>query len=590
MQFNKGQYEAINTLAKRALILAGAGTGKTSVIINRIAKLINDGVNPSKIITTTFTNKAAKELQERLHKIVGEAVFSMYCGTFHRISTQILRKHYDKVGLNQDFQILTDDDQRRLVKGFLKELGKDEKPKVILDKISKYKETGKKKEDDLFFYKIYEMYNNMLIENSLLDYSDLIKHAVFLFKNYSEIADSLCDHILVDEYQDINGLQYEWITLLSKNAGLFCVGDEDQSIYAFRGANIEYIQRFTNDFADAQVIKLEENYRSCSQILRGAVNLISKNNKKFEKNLIAANEQLVGFIKVNKTFNEYEEAELIAKRIAFYKSEYPEYSIGVLVRTNMQIAYIEHALVEAQISYDIASGRKFYEKKEVQDLVCYLRAIYSENDFLAFTRIINTPKRGIGEAKLNLFLDAMKSLQCNFEMALTTLMDQLPRTAKEKCKIFLMQIQLYRRDAQNISLVDLVDLILKDTNYIELEEIKDKKNIEAMKDHLKKYTSLKDFLENLQFSVEDSNDNFVQIMTIHAAKGLEFDVVLAPGWEENVFPSMLSKNLFELEEERRLAYVAVTRAKMYFEIFHVVSRKINGRYSSQMPSRFIFDL
>lgn len=590
MKLNKGQLKAVSTNSKRSLILAGAGTGKTSVIVNRIAYLIENGAIPGKIIATTFTNKAAKELQERLHKIIGEKAYEIYCGTFHKVSTQILRKYSLEIGLAQNFQVLNDDDQKRLIKGILKELVREEKPKVLLEKISKYKETGKKDDKDALFLKVFDLYSKALIENSFLDYSDLIEKAMFLFKNCPEIVKSICDNVLIDEYQDINGLQYQWIKYLSVDANLFCVGDEDQSIYAFRGADITYIQNFVKDFQDAEIIYLEENYRSCADILKGAVRLIGKNNKQFKKNLIAANEELKGIIKVNKVYNEYEEASIIVKKVIEYQALYPNYTIGILVRTNMQIAYIEHALVQNNILYNISGGHKFYDKKEVKDLIGYLRSIVSENDFLAFSRIVNTPKRGMGDIKLQLLLDAMKSLKCNFEVALSTFLDQLPRATKEKCRIFLNLIQTFRKDRLSCSLPELADKILKDTNYLELEDIKDLKNIEILKDNMKQYSTLEDFLENIQFIVDDTSNNAVQLMTIHGAKGLEFDIVFAPGWEENVFPSLLSKTAMDIEEERRLAYVAITRARFYLEIFYANSRKINGKYMYQMPSRFIFDI
>ncbi|WP_342261761.1 ATP-dependent helicase [Alphaproteobacteria bacterium endosymbiont of Tiliacea citrago] len=587
--FNKAQEEAIKSENKRILILAGAGTGKTSVVINRIVKIIQEGTPANQIVATTFTNKAAKELLTRLSLIIGEEAKSIYCGTFHKISAQILRKYSSLVSLEPNFQLLTEDDQKRIIKNYLKSVGSEEKPKVLLDKISQYKETGKTK-DDILFIKTYEFYQKTLKENNFLDYSDLIQKAVDLFANNEDANKEICSHLLVDEYQDINGLQYKWIKNLSKDASLFCVGDEDQSIYAFRGANIKYIQSFQEDFQEAKIIKLEENYRSCSQILRGAVNVISKNRKKYIKNLISANETLTGFIKVNKVFNEYDEAAYIAKKVIDYQKNYPDYTIGVLVRTNLQLLAIEQALVENNIKYKLSAGKKFYDKKEILDLISYLRAINSAEDFLAFSRIINTPKRGIGEAKQSMFLDAMKSLNCGFENALIALLDQLPKAVSEKCKIFLMQIKTWRALLKETKPIEVLKAILKDTKYIELEDIKEMKNIDALKDHLKQYEVLSDFLENLQFTTEEEESNEVQIMTMHGAKGLEFDIVIAPGWEENIFPSMLSKTTEELEEERRLAYVTITRAKRFLDILYTTSRRINGKFFSQIPSRFIFEL
>lgn len=587
--FNFSQKQAVDSDSSRILVLAGAGTGKTSVMVSRIARIVQSGVPPDKIVATTFTNKASRELLFRLSNLIGSSASSLYCGTFHKISSQILRTHGHLVGLSANFQLLTDDDQRRIIKGYLKEVGKDEKPKVLVDKISKYKETGQAN-DDLFFIKVFEFYQKTLRENNFLDYSDLIQKAVVLFNDFPLVASDLCQHILVDEYQDINGLQYEWIKGLSRAASLFCVGDEDQSIYAFRGANIRYIQSFNDDFPEAEIIKLEENYRSCSQILKGAVSVISRNRKKYAKNLIAANPDLSGMICVDKVFNEYDEAALVAKKILQYKANFPECSIGVLVRTNLQLLTIEQSLVENNIPYKVSSGKKFYDKKEVLDLVCYLRAINSPDDFLAFSRIINTPKRGVGEVKQGMFLNAMKSLNCRFENALSSLLGELPKATAEKCRLFLSQIKQWRLLLDSSSPLSLLDAILKDLNYVVLEGVKEHKNIDALRDNIKKYDDLPSFLENLQFSVDEEEVNDVQIMTMHAAKGLEFDIVIAPGWEENIFPSMLSRSSEEIEEERRLAYVTITRAKRFLNILYACSRKINGKYFNQVPSRFLFDL
>jgi DNA helicase-2/ATP-dependent DNA helicase PcrA len=591
MNLNEGQLAAINSTTSKTLVLAGAGTGKTRVIVKRIEKLIQEGTPASKIIATTFTNKAAFELKQRLISSIGVQGNEIICGTFHKISAQILRSHHNLIGLESNFQLLNEDDQKRLIKRILQELGKEGTPKNILEAISQIKETKIPSEDKLI-KQIFPIYQDELARNRFLDYSDLIQKAVFLFKQYPDLTHEIAHSVLVDEYQDVNLSQYEWITLLSQKSALFCVGDEDQSIYAFRGANIKYIQQFEKDFPECSIIKLEENYRSCKEILKGATNLISKNNKKFHKNLFTTNELLKGQIRITKVYNEYQEAEFIAKSIAVWKSIYPDYKIGVLVRTNMQISYIEHALVEAKIPYAVNTGRKFYAKKEIQDVIAYLRAIEYPNDFLAFSRIINAPKRNMGDVRINTLLDAMKSLGCEFESALQTLMHQLPRNASEKCRILLMQMQNWRKIKDQVKVKDLIKQILSDVKYAELEELKEnqQKNIEALKDQSDQHENLINFLENLQFSTQDEGQVDVEIMTMHAAKGLEFDIVFSPGWEEDIFPSALTRTKDELEEERRLAYVAITRAKHFLEITHAISRKIQGRHSNQMPSRFIFDL
>jgi len=588
---NQRQQEAADSLNQQILVLAGAGTGKTRVIIKRIERLVKEGVEPNKIVVTTFTNKAAAELRHRLAATVGNAAYSIVCGTFHKISAQFLRVHGNAIGLDTSFQLLNDDDQIRLVKRLLKTLDIEKTPRSILEQISQFKETGKKPYEKAFDI-IFDMYESELQKNNYLDYSNLIQKATELFEMRPEIADILANYVLIDEYQDINRAQYKWIILLSKNKNLFCVGDEDQSIYSFRGSSIEYIQKFNKDFPNAHIIQLEENYRSAEAILTGATRLIRKNTKAFEKKLIAMDKEKEGYLRVHKVFNEFEEAAMIANLAAQWKQKNPEYKIAVLVRTNMQVYPIEHAFVESKIPYNITSGKKFYMKREIQDIISYLRILISPQDFLAFARVLNSPKRNMGDVRLNMLLDAMKSLDCSFENALSTLLHQLPRNAGEKCKILLMQIQNWRSLKDKIKLPDLIEKILNDIQYRTQEEFTPAmdQSITNLKEHTVNAKSLEDFLENLQFLDSEEESNDIQIMTMHGAKGLEFDIVIAPGWEENVFPSPLARDKAELEEERRLAYVTITRAKQYLEIIHTCSRRINGQYKHQMPSRFIFDL
>ncbi len=593
MSLNAGQLAAVTSTAQQTLVLAGAGTGKTRVIIKRIELLIEQGVSANKIVATTFTNKAANELKHRLSLSVGTKAFEIICGTFHKISSQFLRQHSDKIDIDPNFQILVEDDQRRLLKRLLKQLDSEKTAKMLIEQISQFKETGKiaAKDYNDFFKTIFGMYEDELIANNYLDYSDLIQKSIFLFQSHPDITSEICSHLLVDEYQDINSAQYKWITLLSKNKNLFCVGDEDQAIYSFRGASVEYIQRFKQDYPQANIVKLEENYRSASQILTGATKLISKNPREFIKTLIAATDK-EGYIRISKVFNEYEEARLIANLAAQWKQKNADYKIGVLVRTNMQVHPIEHAFVEAKIPYTIASGKKFYLKKEIQDIIAYLRILLFPHDFLAFSRVLNAPKRNMGEARLTMLLDAMKSLDCHFEQALATLLPQLPKNASEKCKVLLMQIQNWRAQKNIMKLEDLCEKILQDIQYRHQEDYTtaQEDSINELKLQLKTATSLESFLENLQFDDSSDESSEIIIMTMHAAKGLEFDIVIAPGWEENIFPSMLAREQKEVEEERRLAYVTITRAKQYLEIIHTMNRRINGQHKHQMPSRFLFDL
>lgn len=594
MSLNQGQHEAVFSQSQQTLVLAGAGTGKTRVIVQRIEELIKNGADPSKIISTTFTNKAAKELKIRLFNSIGERALEIICGTFHKISAQFLRKYYEEVGMQKNFQVLTEDDQKQLIKRFLKQLDSDKKPKMIIDHISQLKETGKldDRHNNQLFKTIFKQYEEELIANNYLDYSDLIQRAIFLFKTHPQIAQELATDLLVDEYQDINHAQYNWISLLGTNKRLFCVGDEDQAIYSFRGASIEYIQKFKKDYPDACIVKLEENYRSAKEILNGAIKLISQNVREHKKVLLSNGEK-EGFIRINKAFNEYEEAMLIAQLAAQWKAKNADFNIAILVRTNMQIHMIEHALVESKIPYTIASGKKLYLRKEVQDIIAYLRILLFPHDFLAFTRIINTPKRYIGKTRLDMLLTAMKNLECNFEQTLETMLNQLPKNANEKCKLFLIQLQNWRALYNSgIKLDALCERILSDIEYRKQDDFTpaQEKALENINLQLAQATSLENFLENLQFEDSTQESEGLIIMTMHAAKGLEFDIVIAPGWEEDVFPSVLAKDKKEIEEERRLAYVTITRAKQYLEIIHTKNRRINGQHKKQIPSRFLFEL
>lgn len=591
MNLNEAQEAAVESENPAILVLAGAGTGKTRVIIRRIEKIIEKGGYANKIVATTFTNKASREMKERLIKNIGMKSQAITCGTFHRISMNLLRLYGHHIGLPENFQILNEDDQSKLIKRLCKELGSDSRnPRNIAELISTHKESEKKITKDPFFTKLFNAYDEELRRTAFLDYSDLIQHTIFLFENKPEIRKSIADHILVDEYQDVNESQYKWIKLISEGKNLFCVGDEDQSIYSFRGANIKYIQKFEEDFPNAHIIKLEENYRSTSEILTGAGNIIRKNRRKFEKNLKASTNEK-GIIRITKTLNEYEEANLVARKIAEWMRQKDDLKIGVLVRTNAQIAYIEQALVQAKINYSISSGKKFYLKKEIQDILAYLRVILYPHDYFAFSRIINTPKRGIGETRLATLLTAMKSLNCLPEEALASLLPQLPKITSEKIKILLLQLNNWR-DCKDILKPDaLVEKIMEDINYKKEEDLKDKQKetLNNLIGQLKETKNIEEFLENIQFSGQEEENN-IEIMTIHASKGLEFDIVIAPGWEENVFPSPLSKTHEELEEERRLAYVTITRAKRGIDITYASTRRINGKFSVQIPSRFIFDI
>jgi DNA helicase-2/ATP-dependent DNA helicase PcrA len=584
---NERQSEAVYSPSSRILVLAGAGTGKTRVIVNRIANLVAQGVPVSRIVATTFTNKAAAELKHRLSVAIGQPAYNIICGTFHRISAQFLKQHGASIGLDPSFQTLNEDDQRRIVRRLVKDSSQEVKIANVIEKISQVKERIITLDSQNFEFKqLFTKYLEELRANNYLDYSDLISQALVLFEKIPSPA----DHILIDEYQDINQQQYRWINLLASGKNLFCVGDEDQAIYSFRGSSIEYIQRFQQDFPDASIISLEENYRSAKEILHKATQLIVKNSRAHEKRLIAADQTIVGSVHITKAYNEFDEGRIVATSAKHWLSK--SASIGILVRTNLQVFTIEQALIEAQIPYTIANSKKFFLKKEIQDMLSYLKIILYPRDFIAFSKVINSPKRYIGEVRLQAIFDAMNTLETDFETALETMLPHLARNAAEKCKLFLLQLKNWRTLLSDRKYDELLDIILRETEYMKQDDFTpaQKQSVLNLKSQLKKATDLADFLETIQFLDEQESSVGAQIMTMHGAKGLEFDVVIAPGWEEDVFPSMLARDKKEIEEERRLAYVVITRARRHLEIIYATHRRIHGQYKSQMPSRFLFDM
>lgn len=594
MNLNEEQLEAVSSTHAHTLVLAGAGTGKTRVIIRRIETLVAAEVNPSKIVAATFTNKASMELRHRLITNIGPQARDIICGTFHRISAQFLKNHCDKIGLASSFQLLTEDDQKKILKKILKDLAQETRMQNLLERISQTKErvsnTATNFLQDLRFKKIFDEYQKELTEGNYLDYSDLMMLSIKLFETQPELINNLVEHVLVDEYQDINDAQYKWIQLISRGKTLFCVGDEDQAIYSFRGANVEYIQRFQQDYPEAKIVKLEKNYRSAAKILTGATNLISKNPRIYKKQLIPTTDK-TGQINITRAYNEYDEAQLVANIVTKWLAH--GYKIGILVRTNLQIYPIEQSLVLAKIGYNVTSNRRFYDRKEIQDLIAYLKILVHPRDAMAFARMINTPKRHIGPAKQQILLDAMKELDTDAINSIKAVLPKMPKNAAEKCKILMMQMQNWYAMLTTAKPEAILEKILADIDYIKQEDCQasHREHIRHLKDHLSKADSLKDFLDDVQFSgIEVESEYKVHLMTMHAAKGLEFDIIVSPGWEENVFPSGLAKSKKELEEERRLAYVVITRARECVEITHARMRRINGQVLTLIPSRFLFDL
>jgi DNA helicase II / ATP-dependent DNA helicase PcrA len=630
LNLNNQQKEAVLHVDGPLLILAGAGSGKTKVLTTRVAHLIEtQKCWPSQILCVTFTNKAANEMRERILKILSAQSSSLpWLGTFHSISNKILRRHAEAVGLKSNFTILDTLDQLRLIKNIIESENIDIKkipPKLVAAFIDDWKNKGLipsevKINNENYIkdtaLKIYRIYQQRLRIMNCVDFGDLILHCVTIFKTMPEILELYHNnfkYILVDEYQDTNFIQNIWLNLLSKkNNNLCCVGDDDQSIYSWRGAEVKNILNFDKLNANTKVIKLEQNYRSTQNILDTASSLISNNEDRLGKKLWSENSK-GDLIEVNCYNNGYDEAVAVADEIEKNLSkEYSLNQISILVRAAFQTREFEDRFIKINLPYRVIGGLKFYDRAEIKDAICYIRIIYQENDDLAFERIINTPKRSIGDATLKEIHKIAKEKSINLEQASLTYCEQENSTGKTilSLKKIITDIQLWRKLSKEISHYELTEKVLDESGYSQMlmnektpEADSKLENLKELILSMKNYSSLQDFLENisLQTSIDqDWNGEKINLMTMHAAKGLEFDVVFLPGWEEGLFPHQKSideKGHQAIEEERRLAYVAITRAKKKLFISFVNNRRIYGGkrdrdidWMPTLPSRFVDEL
>ena len=625
---NEQQKEAVFCTEGPLLLLAGAGSGKTRVLTHRIAYLIDQGVNPYHIMAITFTNKAATEMRERVDQLVGYGAEHIWVSTFHSTCVRILRRHIDKLGFGNSFTIYDADDQKSLIRGICKQFKIDTKmlpERSIIREISSAKdefmtpsEYEAKHQYDFNKKKIaeiYREYQKQLRSNNALDFDDLLFKTVELFQFHPEVLDYYQErfqYIMVDEYQDTNTIQFQLISMLARKYRNLCVvGDDDQSIYKFRGANIKNILNFENVFPDAQVIKLEQNYRSTQNILNAANEVIANNAGRKEKKLWTENEE-GDLIEFHQYGTEYEEAEQIASEIEKLAGEGYEYkNMVILYRTNAQSRVFEERFMIKNIPYRIVGGTNFYQRKEVKDMICYLKAVGNGMDDLAVRRIINVPRRGIGAAtidKINTyaiendisFLDA-----CFQADSITTL-----GNAKKKIRGFADMIQEFRDQEKRGSLEDLFHFVLEKTGYVEglkaekTEEAESRiENINELLNKIVTYEqeaeepNLGELLEEIALvadidDLEDS-DNRVILMTLHSAKGLEFPYVFICGMEDGIFPSymtIISENDEDMEEERRLCYVGITRAKKKLYLSAAKRRMIQGRTQFNKVSRFVDEI
>ena len=624
---NNKQYEAVVNTEGPCLVIAGAGSGKTKVLTHKIAHLIGEkGILPWNILAITFTNKAANEMKERIEKLVGEVAKDIWMGTFHSICVRILRRYIDRIGFETSFIIFDTSDQKTLVKACIKTVGLDDKmftERSVLSEISNAKNEMLEPEQyavrangDFRKEKIslvYELYQKRLKENNAIDFDDIINYTIKILMDNPDILDYYSEkfkYVLVDEYQDTNKSQFTLVTLLaSKNGNITVVGDNDQGIYSFRGADISNILNFERDFPGTKIIKLEQNYRCTGNILKTANSVIKNNEITYKKELWTENE--VGNLpKIYSASNEYDEGTYIAEQIEHLKrEEYYKYSdFAILYRMNTQSRAIEDILRRENIPYKIIGGLKFYERKEIKDIISYLRLIQNPSDNLSLKRIINEPKRGIGKTSL----DKIEEISNNNGISMYEIIEKADQYGLNRVFInsreFINAIEELRAKKDDIQISELIKETLKKSGYT--KALEDENTIEAENriENLDEFLTvaiefeeesaenkLSDFLEGITLSSDIDNleetEETVTLMTLHSAKGLEFPAVFLVGMEEGIFPGYKSiSEPKELEEERRLCYVGITRAKENLFLTCSKQRTIFGSTSCNQISRFLKEI
>jgi DNA helicase II / ATP-dependent DNA helicase PcrA len=622
---NKAQKEAVLHLDGPLLIVAGAGSGKTKVLTSRVAHIIKEKkAFPNQILSVTFTNKAAKEMQNRIGSILNSETTGLsWLGTFHSTCAKLLRKHASAVGLTSNFTIIDTDDQIRLIKNICKAENIDIKqlaPKYVLSIIDRWKNKGfypvdviidKKDIYEKTVHPLYKIYQQKLLDLNACDFGDLMLHTVkILEKNLDirEIYTNNFKYILVDEYQDTNYIQSKWLYLLAeKHKNICCVGDDDQSIYSWRGAEIKNFLDFDKVYSNSKIIRLEENYRSSENILSVASNLIENNQNRVGKTLRTTMKE-GDLVSLNCFKNGKDEAIAVADEIEKkLKKNFSFNNIAILVRAIFQTREFEERFLKIGIPYRILGGTKFYERAEIKDCVAYLRMVHQPKDDLAFDRIVNNPKRSIGESTIKLIHDYSKKNSFSLETSSKKLIEL--NLIKPKTKIglnsFLFLMEKWRNDLniKKINHIKLLQLILDESGYSAM--LKNKKdvdnenrleNIKELLSAMKEFDNLESFLEHVALATsidQEWEGEKINMMTMHGSKGLEFDVVFLPGWEEGLFPhqkSIEEKGQNGLEEERRLAYVGITRAKKKAFISFSMNRFYQGDWIDSMASRFIEEL
>ena len=627
-KLNERQKEAVLATEGPVLVLAGAGSGKTTVLVNRIAYMISEKhIRPWNILAITFTNKAAREMKDRIERLLGDTAKDMWIGTFHSVCVRILRSCIDLLGYSRDFVIYDTADTKTVMKECLRELNIDEKSFPVRNVLSRISNAKNDLMDAATFEnvyksdyrmsiiaKIYYRYQTKLRKNNAVDFDDIILNTVKILSENPDVLSKYQDkfrYILVDEYQDTNNSQYLLINLLAQaNRNLCVVGDDDQSIYKFRGANIGNILNFEDDYSDVQKITLDQNYRSTQNILDAANSVISNNKGRMGKSLWTSNGD------GNKVFvytgtNEYDEARYIARQIKKHFDEQGSFSdCAILYRTNAQSRVIEEMLMRESVPYKVLSGLRFYDRKEIKDIIAYLRVVYNPNDDVSLARIINEPKRKIGNATLEKARNIAREKETSLYDVISHA-DDYPefKTAIKKLLSFSEIIQSLIKLKDTVTIEDLTGRILNDTGYMPALVMEDttesKTRIENLGEFISVITefekneetgnTLGEFLENISLVSDidgyDENEDSAVLMTIHSAKGLEFPIVFLSGLEEGLFPGMRSmESDDDIEEERRLCYVAITRAKEQLYITKTISRTIHGKTMPTTASRFFKEI
>ncbi|OCP17641.1 MULTISPECIES: UvrD-helicase domain-containing protein [unclassified Ensifer] len=627
---NPEQSEAVESLDGPVLVLAGAGTGKTRVLTTRIAHILSTGrAFPSQILAVTFTNKAAREMKERIGVLVGHAVEGMpWLGTFHSIGVKLLRRHAELVGLRSDFTILDTDDVVRLIKQIIQAEGLDDKrwpAKQFAGMIDGWKNKGldpaQIPEGDARAFangkgrELYAAYQNRLRTLNACDFGDLLLHPIRMFRTNPDVLKEYHDkfrYILVDEYQDTNTAQYMWLRLLAQRAkgvpqNVCCVGDDDQSIYGWRGAEVDNILRFEKDFPGAKVIKLERNYRSTEHILGAAAHLIAHNEGRLGKTLFTertdpGDEK----VQVHAAWDSEEEARAVGEEIEqLQRKSHKLNDMAILVRASFQMREFEDRFVTLGLNYRVIGGPRFYERLEIRDAMAYFRLVCQPADDLAFERIVNTPKRGLGDTTIRTLHDYARARDIPMLAAAKDIIetDELKPKARKGLFDVVADFGRWQSLLETTVHTELAEQILDESGYTAMWQ-NDKsaeapgrlENLKELIRSMEAFESLRGFLEHVSLVMDaEQNENLdaVSIMTLHSAKGLEFDTVFLPGWEEGLFPHQRALDeggRSGLEEERRLAYVGITRAKHRCHIWFVSNRRIHGLWQSTMPSRFLDEL